>query len=196
MGSRVMSRSKLWQRRSMPGKRPRMNVGVQVREIEINVGMMRLGHLAGDRQRHVVARGKLGQRVVLGHEPVAVLVAEVGALAAQGFGQQMPRRAGHVENRRMELHEFHVAQLDPRAVGHRVAVASGDRRVGRLAVKLPAPPGRQHNGPRPDQGETPPLVPDQDAPAASLMGQEIDGRAVLPDPDRLPGRGPGGSSPA
>ncbi len=161
-------------------------IRVKVREIEINVGMKSSGHLAGDRQRHFVAGGKLGQGMILGHEPVAVLVPQVGPFAAQGLGQEMPRRAGHVEHGRMKLHELHVAQLDPRAVGHRVAIGRGDWWIGRLAVKLPRAAGGQDNGPRPDQGEPAPLVPDQDASAASLMGEQIDRRAVLPDPDRPP----------
>jgi len=86
----------------------------------------------------------------------------------------------------MELHEFHVAQLDPRAVGHCVAIARGDWWIGRLAVKLPCASCSQDDGPRPDQGKPAPLVPDQDTSATSLMGEQIDRRAVLPDPDRPP----------
>ncbi len=106
--------------------------------------------------RRSPARRRRGGRarpvgVVVGHEPVAVAVAEVGPLAAEGLGQQVPRRAGDVEHRRVELHELHVAQLGPRAEGQGVAVAGGDRRVGRLAIELPRAPGRQHDGPGPDQ---------------------------------------------
>ena len=123
-------------------------------------------------------------------------VAEVSPFAAQGLGQQVARRAGDVEHGRVELHELHVAQLGPGAVGHGVAVGGGDRRVGRLAVELPRPAGGQHHGPGPDEREPAPPVPDQDAPAAALVGQQVDGEAVLPDPDRPAATGPGGSRPA
>ena len=37
-------------------------LGVEVREVEVDVGVLGLGHLGGDRQRDVVARGQLGER--------------------------------------------------------------------------------------------------------------------------------------
>ena len=78
-----MSRSKLRQSRSIPGKRRRMRLGVEVREVEVDVGVLGLGHLGGDRQRDVVAGGQLGERMIGGHEPLADAVAEVGPFAAQ-----------------------------------------------------------------------------------------------------------------
>ncbi len=163
-----MSRSKLRQSRSIPGKRPSDRVGIEVREVEVDVGVLGLGHLGGDRQRDVVARRQLGQRVVGRHEALAEPVAQIGPFAPQGFGQEMACRAGEVEHRGMELHEFHVAQLGARAIGHGVAVAGGDRRVGRLAKELAGAAGRQHDGPGPDQGKPAAAVPDQDAPALFL----------------------------
>ncbi len=140
-----------------------------MREVEIDVGMLGLGHLGGDRQRDIVARCQLGEGVVGRHEPLAEPVAEIGPFAAQGFGQEMAGRAGHVEHGGMELHEFHVAQLGAGAIGHRVAVAGGDRRVGRLAKELAGPAGRQHDGPGPDQGKPAAAIPDQHAPAPAFM---------------------------
>ena len=71
---------------------------------------------------------------IVRHEAVAVLVAEVGPLAADRLADEVPARAGDVEHGRVELHELHVAQLGPGAVGGGHAVAGGDGRVGRLAV--------------------------------------------------------------
>ncbi len=62
---------------------------VEVGEVEIDARVAGLGHLLGDRARDVVARGEFGERVVLGHEPVAVAVAEMRPFAAEGFGEQV-----------------------------------------------------------------------------------------------------------
>ena len=162
-------------------------LGIEVREVEIDVGVLGLGHLGGDRQRDVVARRQLGERMVSRHEPLAKPVAQIGPFAAQGFGQEMACRAGDVEHGGMELHEFHVTQLGARAIGHRVAVAGGDGRVGRLAKELAGAAGRQHDGPGPDQGEPAAAIPDQDAPALSFVRHQVDRDAVLPDADIAPG---------
>ena len=83
----------------------------------------------------------------------------------------------------MKLHEFHVAELGPRAKGHGVAVRRGDRRVGRLAEELAGAAGGQHDGPGPDQREPAAAIPDQDAPALAFVRDQVDRDAVLPDPD-------------
>ena len=93
-------------------------------------------------------------------------------------------RAGDVEHGRVELHELHVAQLGPGAVGGGHAVAGGDRRVGRLAVdharsrrtarivclaqtsSVPAP-GRQTTAPT----------------HAPVVGQQVEGEGVVPEGD-------------
>ena len=143
-------------------------VGVEVGEVEVDAGVLRFGHLGGDRQRHVIARGELGESMIGRHEAFAVAIAEVGALAPQGFGQEMARRAGNVEHGGMELHEFHVAEHRAGAEGHGVAVGRGDRRVSRLAEELPGPSGREHDRPRPDQRQAMLPVPDQYAPAPAF----------------------------
>ena len=138
-------------------------------EVEVDVGVLGLGHLGGDGQRDDVAGRQLGERMVGGHESLAIAVAEIGPFAAKRFGQEMAGRAGDVQDRGMELHEFHVAELGTRAKGHGVTVRRGDRRVGRFAIELPGSAGRQHDGPGPDQGEPAATVPDQDAPALAFM---------------------------
>ncbi len=87
----------------------------------------------------------------------------------------------------MKLHELHVTQLGARAKGHGVTVAGGDRGIGRFAEELPGAPGRQHDGPGPDQREAATAVPDQGAPATFFVGHEVDREAVLPDADVRPG---------
>ena len=48
----------------MPGKRRRMCAAIEVREVEVDVGVLGLGHLGGNRQRDVVAGGQLGERMI------------------------------------------------------------------------------------------------------------------------------------
>ena len=83
----------------------------------------------------------------------------------------------------MELHELHVAQLGPRAVGQGVAVGRGDGRVGRLAVELTRAPRSPARRPAPRPGPGLGSGPRQGPPASAVVGDEVDGEAVLPDPD-------------
>ena len=124
---------------------------------------------------------------MLGHEPVAVPVAQVRPFTAEGLRQQVAGRAGDVQDRGVELHEFHVAQLGPGPEREGVAVTRGDRRVGRLPEQLAGASGGQERGPGPDQRRPPRPVPDERPAAPAVLGQEVDGEAVLPDPHVGPG---------
>ena len=53
---------------------------VEVRQVEVDVGVLGLRHLGDDRAGDVVARGEFGVLVIIGHEPIAVAVAEEGPL--------------------------------------------------------------------------------------------------------------------
>ena len=76
-------------------------------------------HVAGSQLHHVGS--------VPLHEAVAVLVPQVGALAAGGFGQQ-DATAG--QGGGMVLDHLHVHQADPGVVSQRHAVAGDDEGVG------------------------------------------------------------------
>ena len=187
-----MSRSKFRQSRSIPGKRLADVAGVQVGEVEVDVGVLGLGHLGGDRQRDDVAGRQLGERMIGGHESLAESVAEIGPFAAHRFGQEMAGRAGDVKHGGMELHEFHVAEDGARTKGHGVSVRRGDRGVGRFAIELAGSAGRQHDRPGPDQREATATIPDQDASALPIVRHEVDGEAILPDADVAARSGPSG----
>ena len=127
----------------MPGNRCAHQRRVEVRQVEVDVGVLRPLHAADDRLGHDVARRQFGPRIVVGHEALAVLVAQVRPFAADRLADEVAARAGDVEHGRVELHELHVAQLGPGAVGGRHAVAGGDGRVGRLAVDHAAAAARR-----------------------------------------------------
>ena len=78
------------------------------------------------------------------HEPLAAVVDEHRAFAADGLGNQRQRGLGSVERRGMELHEFHISEPDARAVRDSKPVTRGDLRVGGVAVDLPAPTRGKH----------------------------------------------------
>src|SRR5579862_3165787 len=65
----------------------------QVRQIEIDARMPRLGHLLGDRTTHDVARRQLQGWIVVPHEAIPGYVAKVSTLAADRLGDQVPRTA-------------------------------------------------------------------------------------------------------
>ena len=90
-----------------------------------------------------VARGELHLvRRVLLHEAFAVLVEQVGALAAGALGDQ---EALARQRRRVVLDHLHVHQLGPDPVGHRDPVAGADQRVGgRLPDLAVAAAGEDH----------------------------------------------------
>src|SRR3954453_1201551 len=90
-----------------------------------------------------VARGQLHLvRRVLLHEPFAVGVEQVGALAAGALGDQEPLAR---QRRRVVLDHLHVHQLGAGPVGHRDAVAGADQRVsGRPPDLAVATGGEDH----------------------------------------------------
>ena len=162
----VMSRPNSRQRCGDAGEAGADRFGVEVAQVEIDAGVLRLFHLVDDRLADDVARGELGPRVVVGHEAVAEAFDQDGAFAADGFGDQAAAAAGDVEHRRMELHELHVGEFGAGAVGHGVAVAGGDGRVGRFAIDLPRAAGGENRLLGPDEGLAVAFVPDERAAAA------------------------------
>ena len=178
-----MSRPNSRQTLSMPGKWAAHPLRVQVRQVEVDVGMPRLLHAADDRPRHHVARGQLAARVFVRHEADAVLVAQVGALAAHRLADEVTAGTGDIEDRRMELHELHVAQLRPGPVGGGHAVAGRHRRVGRLAVDHAGAAAGQDRLLRPDEQVVAPAAPHQGADAAAGVRHQVDGECAVPNGD-------------
>src|ERR1700730_11932250 len=75
----------------------------------------------GHRPADNVASGQIlgGRRIAL-HEPLALAIGEIAALAARSFGDQ---NAGAINARRMKLSEFHVLEWQARAQDHGIAIA-------------------------------------------------------------------------
>ncbi|CDK40184.1 hypothetical protein BN903_94 [Halorubrum sp. AJ67] len=116
---------------------PHVEVDVLVLDAAALVDLGQLG--AGDD----VAGGELAVVVrvaVFEHEPLAVLVVEDSALAADALGDE---DAGRRQRRRVELDELHVLHRDAGAVRHRDAVAGVGDRIGGVIEHLPHPARRE-----------------------------------------------------
>jgi hypothetical protein len=98
-----------------------------------------------------VPRCELGVRVVAGHEPLADVVAQNGALAAGGLRDQEPRGIRQREGGRMELHELQVLDRGARPKSGGDSVAGGDGRIRGDAEDLTDAAGGDDRGPRLDQ---------------------------------------------
>ena len=163
------------------GKPPLDHGGIEVREVEVDVGVVRPLHHDGDRPRHDVARRQLGTGVEVGHEPPAVAVDQVGAGAADRLRDQAPGPAGDVEHGRMELHELHVAELGAGPPGQSEPVAAGSRRIRRFTIELSRAAGGEDRPPRPDERLAMGPVPDQRAAADTPEREQVDGEGVGPE---------------
>ena len=98
-----------------------------------------------DGARYHVARGKLGQLMILGHEANHLHVAQAGAFTAQRFGDKKARRSFYIQSGGMELNKLHIAELGAGAKRHSYAVTGGDRRIGGLAKDLAQASSRQED---------------------------------------------------
>ena len=84
------------------------------------------------------------------HEALAVVVAQVGAFAAEGLGEQEAGRAGQGQGGGMELVELHVGEFRIRTSGEGDAVAGGYGGVGGVRVDLACAAGGDEDGARGD----------------------------------------------
>ncbi len=109
---------------------------------------------------HHVAGREFGVRVVVGHEPLALAVAQQTTLAADGFADEEghvarsggppppsePRVARYrAYGRRVELHVLHVLDLGSGERGHADAVTGRVVGVRRPRVEVADAAGRQHD---------------------------------------------------
>ena len=118
------------------------------------MGGIRLEHPVQDRPADDIPRRQLAGRVILLHEPHAVAVHQHGPLAPQRLGDQRPRRPGDIQRRRVKLHELHVPQDRPGAVGHPQPVRRRHFRIGRLAIQPARSAGRQDRARRPENHQS------------------------------------------
>ena len=132
----------------MPGRRRIQRLFRQVRQVQVNMVLVRpnpapFADFNRHAARHHVARGQIlvGRRVAF-HEPLAFGIRQVAAFAARAFGNQ----AARAENAgRVELHEFHVLQRQARARDHAVAVAGAGMRACRAEIGASIAAGGQHD---------------------------------------------------
>ncbi len=103
---------------------------------------------AGDGAGHHIARGEFQLGMVALHKALAAIVAQVRALAAQGFRDEEARRAGERERGGMELVKLHVGQLGAGQGRQSDAVAGSDGGIGGVGVDLARAAGGNQDGAR------------------------------------------------
>ncbi|GIW72245.1 MAG: hypothetical protein KatS3mg102_1787 [Planctomycetota bacterium] len=164
---------------AIPGETAAEVGRVQMRHVEVDLGVAALAHAPHDRAGDDVAGRQLGQRMDLGHEAAALAVHQPPALAPHRLGDQRAASARDIERRRVELDELQVGQHRPGAQGHRHPVAGRLRRVGRLAEQLASTARRQHHCMRPDHLAAVLGMGQQRAAATFLRGQHVDREGLL-----------------
>ena len=142
---------------------------IEVREVEIHVGVVRAMHDHRGRAGDDVAGREFGPYVELGHKTPAVAVDEVCSRAPHRLRDQAPRTTGDVEHRRMELHELHVTKFGAGPPRQRHAVAARPGRIRRLAIELAGAPRGENRPPRPDERLAVSRVPDERSAAPSFV---------------------------
>ena len=153
---------------------------LQMRHRNKHVGRAGLGDFMRDRFGHDVARREFKALVVFVHEAFVLRVQQPAAFTAHGFGDEVAFGAGEVQRGRVELYEFHVLKRRARAVSHGHAVAGGHVGVGRLAVNLPNPAGRQNGDFGFDLEHLPGFGVERDESVAGLVVvQQIDGKMIF-----------------
>ena len=130
-------------------------------------------HGAGHGPGHDVARRQLV------HEPLAPGVAEQGAVAAEGLGQQGPGHLGVVEGGGVELDELQVGYGHAGPQGHGHPVAGGLRRVGGDGVELAEAARGQQRVPGPDLPHHARRVDGHHAPAPPPLDDQVEGEPLL-----------------
>ena len=118
--------------------------------------------------------------VVIRHEAVTAAVDQVRSLATHRFGHQTAAAAGDVQHGRVELDKFHIAQLDPRAIRHRVTVTGGHDGIGGFAIDLPGAARTEDRLFGPNERLAVIRIPRQRSAALPSCTKKIDRERVLP----------------
>ena len=142
-----------------------------------------LAHVLGHAPRHHVAGGELGLfRLVVGHEPVFVLVEQGAAVAPAAFGHQ---NVGRHDAGRVELHGLHVAERHHAGVqGADEPAAVADHGVGGLAVDATETTRGNERGPGQIGGQLAGFeAPGNGAHAGGPVVDERDGLDLVHDVD-------------
>ena len=136
----------------------------------VDLGLLGAGDDVAGGELHLVRRVPL-------HEPLALGVEQVRALAAGALGDQ---KALARQRRRVVLDHLHVHQRRAGAVGHRDPVAGADQRVGRRLPDLPVAAGGEDHALRLEElGRAVLDVAGDGADAATLVVDREVGREPL-----------------
>lgn len=130
-----------------------LSEAIEVADIEPDVGAAVGSEAADDGAADDIAWSKFGEGVLVEHEAVAGVIEEVGALAANGFGDKGTRAASEVEGCGMKLDEGEVLDDGASAVGHGEAVGGSAAWVGGFAEDHTCAAGSEDGGFGPDHLE-------------------------------------------
>ncbi len=120
-------------------------IGWLVADVQIHAVCAEPLHLVVDGAGDYVPRCQLGSLVEVGHEAAAVGAAQIGPLAAQGFGQQEVGVIGVEQAGGVELVELQVRHPAAGAPRHGDAVPGADVRVGGVLVHFGGATGGQRH---------------------------------------------------
>ncbi len=112
-------------------------------DVEIDAGIALFFHDGVDGAGGDIAGCEGAAGVVVFHEGFAFSVEELGAFAADGFGDEEGFGVGVIEAGGVELDEFHVADGEAGAPCHGDAVSCGDIGVGGVGIDFSETAGGQ-----------------------------------------------------
>ncbi len=124
--------------------------------------------------------------VVFLHEAMAVAIDEIGAFAADGFGDEGAAGAGDVEGGGVELDHLHILERCAGTVGHGVTVGGGDAGVGGFAEELSGAAAGDDGALGPDEVDFA-LDGGERADALALIGEQVDDERHFRDADGFAG---------
>ena len=154
---------------------------IHVRKVQVHTRVLRNCHLFCDCLTDDVSGCEFRGLVVFRHKPMSATVEQMSPLTAHRLCNQMPRAAGDVKDRRVKLHELHVAKFGSRASGDGMSVRRGNGRVGCFSKQPSCTAGRQHDLLGPDDCLAVFRVPDDRPDATAFMSQQVDRESAFPD---------------
>src|SRR5260221_387314 len=88
------------------GRSELRRIGIEAGEVQVHARVIRRYHACEDSPAHNVSGSELGRSVILGHEALAVAIAQHPTCSTHDLADQDAGCAGDIEAGRMELDEL------------------------------------------------------------------------------------------